>query len=359
MEIFLSCSGEMSKEIADKLEEFLKNVVVDAKPFFFENDIDKGEQWQDHIIKRFNTCDFAIICLTAENINSRWINFEAGALFKKLHNKVAVINFGIEEEIREPLSMFQRTSFQKKDFYRLIKTINKNITNPQDEKKLKIIFNHYWEEFHGAVKELIEDFSKNKLRSNESNVIDEIKKLFEKQNMLLDHRLKNIRFGKDEKNIYETENDIQYALNKTVFLISDYKDNNYTSDLCKMFNKEGYQVVQNLIVINKTNDEKYINYIKEKIIKPSIDLAQIIVVLIGTNTCNNDLTNWEIRYAGKCGNKRIVGIYLNGNTDLSIPSELQNYGDSCVNWNYKKILDTIKGENIWVNSNGVFIKNEK
>jgi hypothetical protein len=49
-------------------------------------DIYKGSRWLLEISNELNASKAGIICLTQDNINSPWINFEAGALSKTLGN---------------------------------------------------------------------------------------------------------------------------------------------------------------------------------------------------------------------------------------------------------------------------------
>jgi hypothetical protein len=46
-------------------------------------DIDKGAKWSTEISRELEQANFAVSCLTPENLNEPWLLFEAGALSKK------------------------------------------------------------------------------------------------------------------------------------------------------------------------------------------------------------------------------------------------------------------------------------
>jgi hypothetical protein len=118
--VFISWSGDASKEIAEVLRNWIPSVIQSAKPYFTPNDIEKGAKWGNEISKKLSDCNVGIICLTRENVNRPWILFEAGALSKDLDQaKVCSILFGIDNaDISWPLTTFQTTEFDKADFKR-------------------------------------------------------------------------------------------------------------------------------------------------------------------------------------------------------------------------------------------------
>src|SRR5690349_15568152 len=82
MEIFISWSGTKSLEVARTLRQWLPRVLQPSKPWMSETDLEKGIRWGTEIGTKLEQMKFGIICLTSENLDSRWINFEAGAISK-------------------------------------------------------------------------------------------------------------------------------------------------------------------------------------------------------------------------------------------------------------------------------------
>ena len=93
---------------------------------------------------------------------------------------------------------------------------------------------------------------------------------------------------------------------------------------------------------NNAHNEEYI----KSIIRPQIGWAGTMVVLIGKDTSKSEYVNWEIEYAAKKG-KRIVGVYLPGESDSELPEALNKYGDSLQKWNGESIISGINGDNTW------------
>ncbi|MBQ9610589.1 MAG: TIR domain-containing protein [Lachnospiraceae bacterium] len=99
---------------------------------------------------------------------------------------------------------------------------------------------------------------------------------------------------------------------------------------------------------NATNE----NYIKYELIKPQIQWAGTVVVLIGDKTANSDYVDWEIKTAAEM-DKNIVGVFLPGAKEEDVPPALNEYGSNLVGWNGEKIVDAINGEELeWEKADG-------
>lgn len=229
MKIFLSWSGDISKEIAHILEYSFTNIIQSLEIFCSDKDIAKGEFWPERLLNELNECDYGIICLTSENINSRWLNFEAGMMCRKFNKDISVINFNIDEdEIKQPLSFFQATKLEKDDIYKLISKINEMLEKPLKDDKLRDAFEKEWEGIKGreddnSMKTQIESIntsfyvkSEEKLENIDSESIEEIKKLLKEQNIILDSKLNRLNidnlefeFRKESGKIFISTNGIK------------------------------------------------------------------------------------------------------------------------------------------------------
>lgn len=129
MKVFISWSGELSKQVAQTLKKWLPVLINSVKPYYSTEDIAKGSRWFSEISSELSDTKIGIICLTNENLNSSWIMFEAGALSVNVEkSKVCPICFNIDPiNIKGPLTNFQAAKFSKDDFKRLILTINKEL----------------------------------------------------------------------------------------------------------------------------------------------------------------------------------------------------------------------------------------
>lgn len=177
MKIFISWSGKISQQLAQTLREWLPDVIQSVHAFVSSEDIDKGERWVNELFKELDDCVFGIFCVTGENLNSPWLNFEAGAIFKSLRQqsnaKVCTLLFGIEPgAVSGPLSLFQATCYEKGDVRRLINTINKSLSTPLSSEKLDRAFELHWLELDKRLQPLLLQTRKKILWAFESESLD-------------------------------------------------------------------------------------------------------------------------------------------------------------------------------------------
>ena len=125
MKIFLSWHGTMSYTVAIALRDWLPKVIQAVKPFI-SGDIEKGGRWGDAVAKELNETAYGIICLTPYNLKAPWMNFEAGAISKAVHESaVSPFLFRIERsKIEGPLQQFQLTEYERNDVFKLLFSIN-------------------------------------------------------------------------------------------------------------------------------------------------------------------------------------------------------------------------------------------
>jgi hypothetical protein len=147
MKLFLSWSGDTSKQVAHELRDWIPLILQNVRPFLSPADIEKGGKWQSEISKELNESNFGLICLTRENLKSQWLAFEAGALSKNIDGKAATLLLGINHsDVQFPLSMFQGSLFTKDDVLKLLKDINKSIEPDlrRPENQIDQLFDSLW-----------------------------------------------------------------------------------------------------------------------------------------------------------------------------------------------------------------------
>lgn len=157
VKVFISWSGEKSKKIANIFREWLPTVIQSIEPFVSSEDIEKGSRWNTDIAQELNETKFGIICVTKDNLNSPWINFEAGALSKSLENTfVAPVLFDVKpSELKSsPISQFQATSFTKEDIKRLLETLNNATANGLTQSRLNKAFDLCYSDLEASIDEL-------------------------------------------------------------------------------------------------------------------------------------------------------------------------------------------------------------
>src|SRR4051794_18245619 len=125
MRIFLSWSGARSAALARALRDWLPTVIQAVVPWMSEADIDAGARWSSDVVAQLQEVHVGIICLTADNMSSPALHFEAGALSKALDKSlVCTYLLGVQPaDLRWPLATFQATRANKEETKRLVTTI--------------------------------------------------------------------------------------------------------------------------------------------------------------------------------------------------------------------------------------------
>ncbi len=145
--VFLTWSGSFSKAIAKELREWLPKVLQSVEPWMSEEDIEKGVLWTPEIAKVLDATRIGIVCMTAENLISPWIHYEAGAIAKTVNrSRVCPYLFGlVPSQLTGPLTLHQCTAAgDKEDTRKLIHTINNNLTKPLQKQRADESFDIYW-----------------------------------------------------------------------------------------------------------------------------------------------------------------------------------------------------------------------
>lgn len=158
MKVFLSWSGQRSKEIANLLSDWLCCVIQASRPWISTRDLDRGSLWFGEINDQLKDTTVGIICLTQENKNRPWILFEAGALAKGLStSRVCTLLVDLEpKDIEDPLAQFNHTFPARESVLGLVKTLNSALSsNGLDNRILEQVFETYWPQFEQRFKEIL------------------------------------------------------------------------------------------------------------------------------------------------------------------------------------------------------------
>ncbi|WP_338667331.1 TIR domain-containing protein [Pseudodesulfovibrio methanolicus] len=129
---------------------------------------------------------------------------------------------------------------------------------------------------------------------------------------------------------------------KKVFISHHGKDDEHIGKLKDLLGDKGYTLKNSSIDSTKPNDAKNTDYIKS-MLRPRINWAGAMIVLIGPGTAKRDFVNWEIEQAAKA-DKNIFGVYIRGGTDSDIPPALNKYGCGAFGWMSDKIIDALNGK---------------
>ncbi|HCJ7274058.1 TPA: toll/interleukin-1 receptor domain-containing protein [Vibrio cholerae] len=147
MKVFISWSGAASHQVAKVFRDWLPSVIQSVKPYVSSEDIDKGSRWSTDIAGELEESTYGILCVTRENLEAPWLNFEAGALGKSIDkSRVSPFLHKLKRsEVKGPILQFQSTIQEKEDLFKLVKSINLACgESGLDESRLEKVFNVWW-----------------------------------------------------------------------------------------------------------------------------------------------------------------------------------------------------------------------
>jgi len=138
---------------------------------------------------------------------------------------------------------------------------------------------------------------------------------------------------------------------KNIFISHVHEDDDLLPKLKDLIGRAGMTVRDGSINSDKPNEATSEEYIKCEILKPRIDWASTLVVLITKGTADSKWVNWEIECAVK-QDKNVVGVYAPDASDADMPDALRECGDAAiVGWKGQDIVEAIngdlQGDNAW------------
>lgn len=194
MKVFISWSKSLSQECALILRDWIKCTLQASKPWMSSEDLDKGTVWFNQISSELSETSIGIICLTKENKNNPWILFESGALAKGLEEqRVYTLLIDLKpKDIEPPLSQFNHTTPNKTEMKKLLVSINKQLSEPLEDKILDGVFEIYWPQFDKDFKTAIKKHPVGQVEEEETRSSDDLLSEILSITRNLDRRIKNV-----------------------------------------------------------------------------------------------------------------------------------------------------------------------
>lgn len=133
------------------------------------------------------------MCVTKDNLQSQWLNFEAGALSKAIDkSRVCPLLFRVKttDITNSPILQFQMAVAEKNDVFKLFKSINTSLgENGLDESRLEKVFETFWPQMEKAFESIQdpnngEEQKKGKKDTNDV-ILEEMLNLLRSQQMML------------------------------------------------------------------------------------------------------------------------------------------------------------------------------
>ncbi|HRC87091.1 MAG TPA: toll/interleukin-1 receptor domain-containing protein [Thermoanaerobaculia bacterium] len=127
MRVFISWSGDRSRQVAEALHGWLPNVLQSLEPWLSSADIQAGARWHQQLSAQLATTQFGILCLTPENQKSSWLLYEAGALSKSVEEaRVVPYLIGLaKSQLSGPLGHFQAVDAAREGTFELLQSLNR------------------------------------------------------------------------------------------------------------------------------------------------------------------------------------------------------------------------------------------
>jgi hypothetical protein len=146
VKVFISWSGELSRRVGEVLRDWLPSVIQSIEPYMSSEDTDKGARWSVDISRELADSNYGILCVTPNNMNSPWLNFEAGALSTSFDKgRVSPFLFGVETaDITGPLVQFQSTVYEQADVLRLLKSMDAACASTLGAGRVEKNFDVWW-----------------------------------------------------------------------------------------------------------------------------------------------------------------------------------------------------------------------
>lgn len=132
-----------------------------------------------------------------------------------------------------------------------------------------------------------------------------------------------------------------------VFMPHRHEDDHHVQRLKAELEGRGVVVRDASITSDRPNNAKSEQYIKQKILAPGIRNAGKIIVVVTPDTANHVWVDWEVAYAARFPDKKIIGVWAPGSDGCPIPEELERHGHDVVTWDVDKIIASMNGDTHW------------
>jgi hypothetical protein len=147
MKVFLSWSGETSRQVASALYKWLPYILQPLRPSL-STEISNGDRWGQVLEAELKDAEYGIICLTQYNIAKPWLNFESGVLSRFIDRAwLTPLLFNVDpNSLTGPLSQFQCALCNEQGLLKLIQSINKRLDQSIDDAIVQAAFAVWWQE---------------------------------------------------------------------------------------------------------------------------------------------------------------------------------------------------------------------
>src|SRR5258706_2649788 len=146
MKLLIIWSGEVSRRVGTLLRDFFSNALKGVEPFLSEHDLDVETPWAAALAAQLRDADFAVVCLTREDLTSPWLLFEAGALTVLPAERACCLLFDglIHSELPAPLAHYWSGGFTEIHVSALLQKVNERLLPPIGRRTLPRKMAKWW-----------------------------------------------------------------------------------------------------------------------------------------------------------------------------------------------------------------------
>ena len=161
-QIFLSWSGELSRQIAIALQKWIHVVFESLHAWVSDTDIALGARSIKSIEESLDKSIGGLLILTVENQTSPWVNFEAGALSRQFESRDGrVIPLLIDAthmgQLKAPLNVFQGQMLTREGMLRVVEVLFEMVG--RDKSFASSRMDAYWATLESEVERLRADYA--------------------------------------------------------------------------------------------------------------------------------------------------------------------------------------------------------
>jgi len=150
--VFIGWSGKGSRSelMAKQLRAWLGKVIQTSIPWMSSLDVTAGAAWHNELLAKLHEACFGILCVTPENYQSAWMNYEGGVLVGRLGGEVCPLLLELDANALStaPLSRQQaKAALAKDEMLQLVLSINKALkAKGVPEDAVRNAFDKNWED---------------------------------------------------------------------------------------------------------------------------------------------------------------------------------------------------------------------
>lgn len=155
MKVFISWSGDRSRELAEGLRSWLPVVLQAAEPWTSSTDLQAGANWVKEIEFQLRETRVGVVCLTPENLRAPWVLHETGALWARGSIVIPYLLGFDPPELIGPLAQFQAVRASRDGTWKLVITLNRLLEERAvDEPILREAFDRSWNVLERVINEI-------------------------------------------------------------------------------------------------------------------------------------------------------------------------------------------------------------